>query len=580
MRVSRLFFPTLREIPADAELISHKLLLRGGFMRKVAAGVYSFLPLGWRVIKKIEGIVREEMDAAGGQELLLPAIHPKVLWEQTGRWDLFGPVMFRIIDNRQTSDYVLGPTHEAVITDLVRNEVKSYRDLPLLLYQIQTKFRDEIRARGGLIRCREFIMKDLYSFDRDEFGLDLSYGKIKDAYCRIFDRIGIPYKMVEAPGGAIGGSDTIEFMVPSPSGEDRILVCDSCGYAANLEVASIGERGSESLGEESTLRKVSTPAMKTVEEVSRFLGVKPSDIVKTLIYIADGEPVAVLIRGDRELNEWKLSKILGASNISMADGPTVERITGCPVGFAGPVGLKGIRIVSDKEVSLMRGFVTGANEADAHLLGVCPGRDFKIDLVGEIRNAADGDPCPRCNEGRYRLENAIEIAHIFKLGTIYSEKMRATFMDEDGSEKYILMGCYGLGVSRLMAAVVEVSHDENGIIWPLSISPYQIIITSVNPSEELQKDMAEEIYEILLSEGAEVLYDDRDLRPGVKFKDADLIGIPIQVVVGIKAREGKVEVRLRKDKGRSKDVGKDEILGVVRDFMAELGGIDGLGRII
>ncbi|MCC6445065.1 MAG: proline--tRNA ligase [Armatimonadetes bacterium] len=547
MRASQLYFPTLREMPAEAELISHQLLLRGAFIRKVSAGVYEFLPLGWRVLRKVEEIVRQEMDRAGGQELLLPSLQPAELWQESGRDAL--DILMRVKDRRER-EHFLGPTHEEIITDLVRRDVRSYRELPLRLYQIQTKFRDEPRPRGGLIRCIEFVMKDLYSFDADEAGLDASYRAMYDAYCRIFRRCGLDFMIVEAESGAIGGSENLEFQILSESGEDTLFHCTACGYAANVERASIGRRqpapGSETPGERA---EVETPGMRTVEQVTAFLKVPASRLIKTLLYRADSEPVAALVRGDRDLNESKLRRLLGAESVEMADAETVMAISRAPVGFAGPVSL-GIRIVADEEVRGMVNAVTGANKGDAHLLNVNPGRDFEIFAWGDLRNVATGDPCPRCESGIYREASGIEVGHIFKLGTKYSDSMNASVQDEAGNLVPILMGCYGIGVTRTLASVVEFSHDKDGIIWPLSVAPYHTIIVLVNPSDPVQSELAESLYARLSDQHVEVLLDDRNERSGVKFKDADLIGIPLQVVVGRTAAEGKVEFRTRKDKSQ------------------------------
>jgi len=555
-------------MPADAELVSHQLLLRGGFIRKISAGVYAFLPLGWRVVRKIEEIVRQEMDRAGSQEVFLPTLQPAELWEESGRDDL--DILVRVKDRRDRAHY-LGPTHEEIITDLVRRDVRSYRELPLLLYQIQTKFRDEPRPRGGLIRCVEFIMKDLYSFDVDEAGMDVSYRKMYDAYCHIFRRCGLDYMIVEAASGAIGGTETLEFQIPSEAGEDTLFHCDTCGYAANMEKAEIGHRDLQGSGgpeAPGTLTEVATPDMKTVEQVTAFLKVPASRLIKTLLYKADGNPVAALVRGDRELNESKLLRALGAKKVEMADPETVIRLSKAPVGFAGPVGLK-LPVVADFEIAGMANAVTGANKADAHLMNVNPGRDFEVSAFADLRNVVAGDPCPRCPAGIYVESRGIEVGHIFKLGTKYSEAMTALIQDETGKLVPIQMGCYGIGITRTMAAVVEVSHDRDGIIWPLTIAPYHVIIVLVNPSDPAQSGIAEKLYERLLESKIEVLLDDRDERSGVKFKDADLIGIPIQVVVGRSAAEGRVELRYRQDKARQHLLTVEEALQHIAEALKE-----------
>jgi len=563
MRASQLFFPTLREVPAEAELASHRLLLRGGFIRKLAAGVYSYLPLGYKVVKKIEQIIREETDAVGGQEILMAALEPAELWQETDRWNV--DVLFKLED-RAGRWHGLGITHEEVVTDIVRRDVRSYRELPLNLYQIQTKFRDEPRPRGGTIRAREFIMLDSYTFDRDDAGLDLSYRKMYLAFARSFARCGVDFIVVEAEAGPIGGKENQEFTVLAPAGEDRVLLCDRCDYAANAERCEIGDRGYEPSAEpQKPLEIVETPGMKTVEQVTRFLEVPAQKLVKTLIYIADGKPIAALIRGDRDLNEPKFSRSQGVARLEMAGPDTIRDLTGAEVGFSGPVGLRGVPLVADYEIRSMANFVTGANRADAHMINVNLGRDFTVDEWADIRAASDGDPCPKC-EGTLHMERGIEAGHIFKLGAKYSDAMHATFLDEDGKEKSHIMGCYGLGVSRLLAAVAEVSSDKDGMIWPISVAPFEVTVLLLNPEDEAQARAAVRVYEELQERGADVLLDERDERSGVKFKDADLLGIPIQVVAGRLSAEGKVEMRLRRDKRArqlSLDEAADEIMAVI-----------------
>jgi len=555
MRLSRYFVPTLREEPTERDIPSLRLLLKAGYIRRIAAGVYTFLPLGFAVYKKIENIVREEMNRAGGIEILMPALNPAELWQESERWTNFGPELFKLKD-RTERDFCLAPTHEEVSVEIVRRTIKSYRQLPLLIYHIQTKFRDEPRPRGGLIRAKEFVMKDLYSFDRDEKGLDESFEKMRQAYERILQRLKLPYLILEAEAGAIGGKYTLEFTVPTPSGEDEVILCKNCGYASSKSIARIGDSEVHE-GEETPLRKVHTPNLKTVEEVASFLSTTPDRLVKTLLYIADGRYVAALVRGDRELSESKLAAAIGAKSLQMADGETIERLTGAPVGFSGPVNLgEDVLIVADKEVAKMKGFITGANEEDYHLLGVVPGRDFKISLVADIRLAVSGDPCPKCGAELEEIRG-IEVGHIFKLGTEYSEKMKAYFQDEDGSLKPFVMGCYGLGVSRLVSAVAEIYHDEDGLCWPVSVAPFDLIIILVNSQDDVQRETADKIY-AQLSQRMSVLYDDREESPGVKFKDADLIGIPIQIVVGRKARENKVELRVRRTREKE-DVAIEEV---------------------
>ncbi|HHY79931.1 MAG TPA: proline--tRNA ligase, partial [Thermoanaerobacter sp.] len=521
MRLSQLLVPTLREIPAEAEIPSHILMLKAALMRKLASGVYIYLPLGQRVLRKVEQIVREEMDRAGSQEVLMSALIPAELLKESGRWDVFGPEMFKLKD-RNERDFCLGPTHEEVFTDLIRNEVKSYRQLPLILYQIQTKFRDERRPRFGVMRSREFIMKDAYSFDMDWEGLDKSFNKMYEAYCRIFDRCGLKYLVVEADSGAMGGKDSKEFMVISGVGEAVIAYCDNCGYAANEEKAEClinQEIDEEMLPKE----KVYTPNVRTIEELVNFLGITPDKFVKTLIYKAKDNVIAALVRGDRDLNETKLLNILGIreEELELADASIVEKVTGAKVGFAGPIGLKGeVMIIVDNEIPQMRNFIVGANETDYHIKNVNYGRDFKADVVADIKNVIEGDKCPRCGSP-LKIDRGIEVGHIFKLGTKYSDALGAKYVDEEGNEKPIIMGCYGIGINRTVAAIIEQHHDEKGIIWPMSVAPYHVIIVPVNVSNEAQNRVAEDIYAALQKEGIEVLIDDRDLRAGVKFNDAD-----------------------------------------------------------
>ncbi|MFA4015492.1 MAG: hypothetical protein RUDDFDWM_000575 [Candidatus Fervidibacterota bacterium] len=567
MRASQLFFTTLREPPAEAELISHKLLTRAGFIRRVATGVYAYLPLGYRSLHKIAMIVREEMNAIGAQETLLPSLHPVELWEETGRLEECGEILFKLRD-RQQRLLCLGPTHEEVITDLVRRDVHSYRQLPIILYQIQVKFRDEPRPRGGLMRAREFTMKDAYSFDKDEEGLERSYRAMIKAYTRIFYRCGLKTIPVEAEAGVIGGTENLEFMVLAESGEDKILICDECGYAANRERAERRKPFSEqypphSYDEMLPMSKVFTPNQKTVAQVTSYLHVPPEKLVKTLIYIADGKPVAVLVRGDAELNEAKLKKHIGASKLRMAEPDEVMSLTKADVGYAGPVGLSDVEIVADYDIAQMSNFVTGANEDNYHLINVNWGRDFPVSQFADIRFAKENDACPRCAHGVLRLKNCIEVGHVFKLGTKYSDAMRATFVDEDGCEKPFVMGCYGIGVSRILAAVVEVSHDEDGIIFPITVAPYEVWLIPVDMSDSEIRGAAENIYTRLNRAGIEVVIDDRDERAGVKFKDADLIGIPIQVVIGKSYKNSKeVEVRLRRDR-KPLLVHEDEVIDFI-----------------
>jgi len=549
MKMSRLLAPTLREDPTEAEIVSHKLMLRAGLIRKLTSGVYTYLPLGWRIIHKIENIVRQEMDRAGALEVKLPAILPSELWKETGRWDVYGKELFRIMD-RHDREFCLGPTHEEVITELVRSNVKSYKELPLNLYQIQTKYRDEIRPRFGVMRAREFIMKDAYSFDRNDAGLEKSYKIMYETYNRIFDRCGLKYKVVHADPGPIGGGFSQEYMVLSPTGEDEIMHCEKCDYAASKEMTEIKRR---EMGDERRekqipiIEKVKTPNIKTIEELEKFLKVPQNRMIKTLLYKAGDKVIAVLIRGDHELNESRLKKILGREDIEMADAATVEKISGAPVGFAGPVGLKGLKIYADRSVTEIDDGITGANEKDAHIMHVQYGRDYKADEIDNLRLAKEGDPCPKCG-GKLVITRGIEVGHIFKLGTKYSEKMKATYLDEDGKEKQYIMGCYGIGVSRIAGAVIEQNHDDFGIIWPLSIAPYSVAVVPVNIKEKEQSRIAEKIYDDLANAGIEVILDDRDASVGVKLKDMDLIGFPIKVIIGPKSlAEKKIEIKSRAD---------------------------------
>lgn len=544
MYFSKMFLPTLREVPAEAEIISHKLMLRAGLIRKLASGIYSFLPLGLRVLKKIEQVVREEMDSAGAQELLMPALLPAESFRESGRWEVFGPEMFRLKD-RNDREFCLGPTHEEIFTGTVKSSLRSYRSLPVILYQIQTKYRDEIRPRFGVMRSREFIMKDAYSFDRDEAGLDDSYMKMEKAYRKIFDRLGLDYKVVEADSGAMGGSGSQEFMVISEIGEDGIAYCEACGYGANEEKASCSPKNTiHSVGsmDESMIEKIHTPNIHTITELTEFLGCDAVKMAKTLIYKADGKLVAAMVRGDRELNEVKLKNVLECTELEMANAESVRSVTNAEVGFAGPVGLK-IRIIADHEVAQGRNLIVGANETDHHLLNVNIGRDFDAE-VHDIRFIAAGDACPCCGKSII-LARGIEVGHIFKLGTKYSSALACNYSDEEGNERPMVMGSYGIGINRTMAAVIEQHHDENGIIWPMEIAPYHVIIVPVNVLDEKVMKIAEVMYQRLTDAGLEVILDDRNERAGVKFMDADLIGIPIRINVGRKAAEGIVEYKPR-----------------------------------
>lgn len=550
----------MKEDPAEAEVVSHKLMLRAGMIRKLAAGIYTYLPLGLRVLKNVSEIVREEMDRAGALEVLMPSIQPAELWIESGRWDFYGKELLRVKD-RHDREFCYGPTHEEVITDLVRKEVKSYRQLPMNLYQIQTKFRDEIRPRFGLMRGREFIMKDAYSFHKDEAQAEREYWNMYETYKRIFTRCNLEFRAVEADTGNIGGSFSHEFMVLAETGEDFIASCTSCDYAANVEKAVCIAPEVAATGEMKPVEKVSTPGMKTVEEVTGFLKLAPETLVKTLVYMAAGEPVVALVRGDHEINEIKLKNITGASEVALADKETVERVTGAPSGFAGPVGLKGVRVFADHTVAAMTNFVAGGNEPDTHLINVNHGRDFNVDQFADLRSIVAGDACPHCKTGKVDIRKGIEVGHIFMLGTKYSEAMSCTYLDEDGTDRPMIMGCYGIGVSRTAAAAIEQNNDEFGIIWPAPLAPFDVLVVPLNVNDADVMAAANKIYEGLKAAGVDVLMDDRDERAGFKFKDADLIGIPVRVVIGGKGlKEGVVELKLRSG-GEAEKIGVNDAVG-------------------
>lgn len=530
MRYTQYFLPTLKETPGDAEVVSHQLMSRAGMIRKVAAGIYDYLPFGLRVIRKVENIVREEMNRAGAIELLMPAINPADLWQQSGRWQEYGKELLRLKDRKGT-EFCVGPTHEEVVTEIVRGTVSSYRQLPLNLYQIQTKFRDELRPRFGLMRGREFIMKDAYSFDVDDAGADVSYQKMYQAYRRIFERCGLEFRAVEANSGTIGGSSSHEFMVLAETGEDAIVSCGSCDYAANVEKAELRAPVGEAPAPTMELGKVATPNLKSIDDVATFLKETPQKMVKTLMFQNEREEtVAVLLRGDRKLNEAKLCNFLDCNHIQLADEALVREITGSPTGFSGPIGLS-CRVIADQDLATMSDFGLGANEENFHLTGANHGRDFQVEAFVDLREAVAGDDCPRC-EGKLKVWRGIEVGHVFKLGTKYSEAMNATVLDAQGKERTLIMGCYGIGIGRTVAASIEQNHDENGIIWPMPLAPFQVIVTMLNPKDEAVFAAGEKLYQDLLDEGVEVLLDDRDERPGSKFKDADLIGIPLRINVG------------------------------------------------
>jgi prolyl-tRNA synthetase len=567
MRYTEYFIPTVKETPADAEVISHQLMLRAGMIRKLAAGIYNYLPLGLRSIRKVEQIVREEMNRAGGIELLMPMVTPAELWQESGRWEKYGPELRRLKD-RKEAEFCLGPTHEEVVTDIVRREVKSYRQLPLNLYQVQTKFRDEIRPRFGLMRGREFIMKDAYSFDADEAGANVSYEKMYQAYRRIFQRCGLNFRAVEADTGSIGGSYSHEFMVLAESGEDAIASCSSCEYAANVEKAEARLPIGPEHAEPRPMERVATPGKKSIEEVSSFLEVPATTTVKMLVFQADGTPVGILLRGDHELNEIKLQKFLQCDTLEMAADEVVTKAAGAPVGYLGPVGTP-LRLVADLAIQGLKNFICGANEEGYHLKNVNLGRDCTVTEFADLRNVTHGDPCPRCTEGTLELWRGIEVGHVFKLGTKYSTALRATYLDAEGKERTLFMGCYGIGIGRTVAACIEQNHDDNGIIFPLPIAPFHCIISAVNPKEEIVRTTAEQLYAELTAAGIETLLDDRDERPGVKFKDADLIGIPLRLVVGSKnLADGKVELKQRRS-GDVQLLPVDEAVAAIRQQVTE-----------
>jgi prolyl-tRNA synthetase len=569
MRMSQTLIPTLKEAPAEAEVPSHILMVRGGYLRKVAAGVYSFLPLGWRVVKKVERIIREELDRVGCSEVFLPAVIPAELWQESGRWEKYGAQLLRFKD-RKGADFVIGPTHEEVICALVRGDVRSWRQLPLNLYQIQTKFRDELRPRAGLMRGREFIMKDGYSFHVNQTDADREYQKMYDTYSRIFTRCGLAFRAVEADTGNIGGSSSHEFQVLTETGEDALVACDTCDYAANVEQA-ISRAPSARVGVPgTTVKKVATPGKHSIADVSGFFGLPPEKLVKTLIYLADGKPIAVMVRGDREVNEIKLAKALGADTLALAGDLVVKQVTGAAVGFAGPVGLKtAAPIYVDVEVAALSDFVVGANEDDAHLTGANVDRDFKPAAVGDYRTAMAGDACARCEGGHLKAYRGIEVGQVFALGTKYSKPMGVTFLDVDGQEKPAVMGTYGIGVTRIVASAIEQNHDKDGIVWPLPLAPFEVTVLELQQDDDSVIATAKRLYEELTAAGIDVLYDDRDERPGVKFKDADLIGIPFRLAVGKKGMaEGIVELKRR----NGSEVRKVKIDEAVKVVVAEVQG--------
>ena len=542
MKMTKMLMPTQREVPAEAEIKSHQLMLRAGMMRKSAAGIYNYLPLGLKVLRKVENIIRKSMDDHGAIEVLMPALLPAEAYMASGRWEVFGDNMFRLKD-RNGRDFCLGPTHEELFTELVKNEVHSYKDLPKTVYQIQTKYRDESRPRFGIMRGREFVMKDAYSFDLTEEGLDKSYKNMYAAYCEAFDKLKLDYTIVDADSGAMGGSGSQEFMVKSDVGEDTIAYCDACGYAANSEKAVCIPDVMDCPEGDEELKEIHTPDVKTIEDLMKFFGADPRLFMKTLVYRAGEKVVAVMVRGDREVNEVKLANFLGENEVELADAATVHEVTGAEIGFVGPIGIK-CQLLADNEVAEMKNFIVGANKKDYHYANVCPNRDFTPDAVADLRTVVSGDKCPKCGK-EIRTAQGIEVGHIFKLGTKYSQALGCSFLDENSNDVTAIMGCYGIGVSRCIAAIIEQNCDDNGIIWPVAVAPYEAIVVPVNATDETQMAVAEEIYQKLKCAGIEVVMDDRDERAGVKFKDADLIGVPVRVTVGKFAKEGIVEFKLR-----------------------------------
>ena len=565
MRMSRMLMPTLKEVPSDAEITSHQLMLRAGMIRKMASGIYNQLPMGIRVFRKVEDIIREEMNAKGAQEISCALLVPAELWQESGRWDVMGPEMFRLKD-RNGRDYCLGPTHEETFTHIVRNEITSYKQLPLNLYQIETKFRDERRPRFGVMRTRNFTMKDAYSFDADQEGLDKSYDDMFDAYTRIFARCELDNSPVQADSGAMGGSASAEFMVKSEVGEDEIVFCSGCDYAANIEKATSvnHEASTEEMKE---MVEIETPNVHTIEELQDFFKMDAGQFAKTLIYYADGKTVAVVVRGDRDVNETKVANAIGgAVEFELASEDTIKAVTGAEVGFAGPIGIKTDYLFIDQEVVDQRNVIVGANKTGYHIQNANFGRDFE-GQIGDFRNVQEGDKCPKCGQP-LEIMRGVEVGHIFKLGTKYSESMGATFLDQNGKSQPIIMGCYGIGVERTVAAVIEQHHDENGIIWPLAIAPYHVVVVPVNVKKEEHLENAEKIYKELEAAGVEVLLDDRNERAGFKFKDSDLLGIPMRITVGKDIVDGKVEFKLRKEADKE-IISVDEVLDRVKAEFAK-----------
>lgn len=567
MKQSMTLIPTLREVPSDAEVKSHQLLLRAGFIRQNASGVYTYMPLGRKVLQKVEAIIREEMNNAGAAELFMPALQQAELWQESGRWYSYGPELMRLRD-RHDREFALGATHEEVITSLVRDEVKSYKRLPLTLYQIQTKFRDEKRPRFGLLRGREFIMKDAYSFHATQESLDEVYDRLFKAYSNVFKRCGLNFRAVIADSGAMGGKDTHEFMVLSEIGEDTIAYSDTSDYAANIEMAPVTAVYEKRGNQANELEKVHTENKKSIEEVSTFLQVEDKDCIKSLLFNVDDRNVLVLVRGDHEVNDIKLKNFFEASVVELADANVTKEVLGCSVGSLGPIGVENVEVVADHAVEAVVNGVCGANEEDYHYQNVNPERDFKVSAYADFRFIKEGDPSPDGN-GTIVFAKGIEVGHVFKLGTRYSEAMNAVFLDENGRTQPMIMGCYGIGVSRTMAAVAEQFNDENGLVWPQNISPFDVHLIAINMKDSEQAALAEDLYTNLKTAGLDVLLDDRQERPGVKFADSDLIGLPVRVTVGKKASEGIVEVKIRKN-GEMQEIHKDQLAEALRNILQEL----------
>ncbi|MBV7503734.1 proline--tRNA ligase [Bacillus sp. sid0103] len=567
MKQSQTLIPTLREVPADADIKSHQLLLKAGYIRQNASGIYSFLPLGKRVLQKVETIVREEMDNAGAVELLMPALQQAELWQESGRWYTYGPELMRLND-RHNREFALGATHEEVITGLVRDEVKSYKRLPLTLYQIQTKFRDEKRPRFGLLRGREFVMKDAYSFHSSNDSLDAVYQKLFQAYSNIFSRCGLNFRAVIADSGAMGGKDTHEFMVLSDVGEDTIAYSDTSTYAANIEMAPVNINYKRSEASPEPLERVETNNQKSIADVSKFLNVSAETCIKSLLFKIDDQFVLVLVRGDHEVNDIKLKNLFEAGTVELASHEETKEILSCTVGSLGPIGVKNVEVVADHAVDFIVNGVCGANEEDYHYINVNPSRDFEVSRFADLRFIQEGDPSPD-GEGTIAFAKGIEVGHVFKLGTRYSEAMDAVYLDENGRSQHMIMGCYGIGVSRTVAAIAEQGNDDKGIVWPANIAPYQLHLIAVNIKDSIQRELSETLYQELQSNRFEVLYDDRQERPGVKFADSDLIGLPIRLTVGKKATEGIIEVKVRKT-SEVFEVHKDELLDKITSLLRTL----------